>query len=315
MRSFSFLAVAIALATTSTLPVFAQQQLCNGYAELCAKTYDKVAYATTHNAFASTPKALAANQENDIPTQLKDGVRAFMLDAYRPPSGASNDIQLCHTSCDVLNAGTLTKTLGQVKAFLDANPNEVITIFWENAQELPASQFQAAYTAAGLASYLHTQPSGSTTWPTLAAMISSKKRIVNFIDSGADASVPWLMNEYDYVFETPYAITRGAEYPCTIDRPKGDLPQPGAAAQTNGPDLVGHINKCQSTFSQNPTFVAVDFYQKGSLLELVAQLNGVEYNGKGATQVSPTGKNAGNQVQATLVAGGALAVLTGFLTI
>ena len=39
--------------------------------------------------------------------------------------------------------------------------------------------------------YLYTQPAGSTTWPTLASMISSKKRLLNFVDSGADASVPW----------------------------------------------------------------------------------------------------------------------------
>lgn len=30
-----------------------------------------------------------------------------------------------------------------------------------------------------------------------------------------------LMAEYDFIFETPYAITKGSEYPCTIDRPKG----------------------------------------------------------------------------------------------
>jgi hypothetical protein len=31
-----------------------------------------------------------------------------------------------------------------------------------------------------------------------------------------------LMSEYDFIFETPYAISKGQEYPCTIDRPKGE---------------------------------------------------------------------------------------------
>lgn len=102
----SFLA-AISLLASSSM-VLAQTQLCNGYAALCAKPYSEVSYATTHNAYAYTPPgALAANQVNDIPTQLKDGIRAFMLDAYKLPSGATNDIELCHTSCTFSNGGLI----------------------------------------------------------------------------------------------------------------------------------------------------------------------------------------------------------------
>jgi hypothetical protein len=28
------------------------------------------------------------------------------------------------------------------------------------------------------------------------------------------------MAEYDFIFETPWQITAGSEYPCTVDRPK-----------------------------------------------------------------------------------------------
>ncbi|KAF9157470.1 hypothetical protein DFQ26_008705 [Actinomortierella ambigua] len=294
MRPSSFLSLTTLVAALLTVSpnnqAHAQAQVCNGYAELCTKPYNQVTYATTHNAYAfSPPGALAANQDNDIPTQLKDGIRAFMLDAYAAAS--PSDIQLCHGNCQLLNGGPLSKTLGQFKTFLDANPNEVVTILWENAGNLPPSQFQA----------------GSTNWPTLAEMISSGKRLVNFIDDGYSASVPWLMNEYSFIFETPWQIPKGSAYPCTIDRPAGgqqqsmyvlnhfisgqistggqsiDVPQRGAAEQTNGPDLVSHVNECVSTFKQNPAFLAIDFYEKGSLLQTVAQLNGVTYVGKGPT--------------------------------
>ncbi|KAG0257594.1 hypothetical protein BG011_003874 [Mortierella polycephala] len=311
MRTSFILSAATALLASSLVLRSDAQQLCNGYSELCAKTYDKVAYATTHNAFAYQRGALAANQENDISTQLKDGIRALMLDSY---NGAGGDIQLCHSSCELLDAGTLTKTLGQVKAFMDANPNEVVTIFFENAGKLSPAQFQASYAAAGLDSYSHTQPTGSTAWPTLTEMISGGKRLVTFLDTGADASVPWLMSEYDYVFETPYRIPAGAEYPCTIDRPKDqqrqmyvlnhfvygaignisqglDLPQPGLAVKTNGDDLATHINTCQSTLNQMPNFIAVDFYDKGSILQLVAQVNNVKWDGKGPTTPKSTNVN------------------------
>ncbi|CAO3569702.1 unnamed protein product [Mortierella alpina] len=307
MRSSLILSLGALLATSLLMQTDAQQQLCNGYAQLCAKTYDKVAYATAHNAYAYTPPGgLGTNQNNDIPTQLKDGIRAFMLDAYNPPSGDTSDIQLCHSTCSLVDAGPLSKTLGQLKAFMDANPNEVITILWENAANLSPARYQAVYTAAGLVPYSYT-PTSNGAWPTLAEMISSKKRLVSFLDNGADASVPWLMAEYDFVFETPWSIPKDTPYPCTVDRPKDqrkpmyvlnhfisgqiqsggttiDVPQSGAAEKTNGPDLLTHINTCLSTFNQSPNFIAVDFYEKGSVLQTVAQVNGVQWNGKLPTQ-------------------------------
>ncbi|KAG0272190.1 hypothetical protein BGZ95_012063 [Linnemannia exigua] len=310
VRTSLFLTVGILLASSTSWVQHAaaqQQQQCNGYAELCSRTYDKVAFATTHNAYAITPVGgLATNQVNNIAVQLKDGVRAFMLDAYNSPAGNPNEIQLCHGVCKLLDGGPLTATLQQIKTFMDANPNEVITILWENAENLKPAHFQAVYSAAGMSPYLHAQAKGAKAWPTLAQMIASKKRLVNFIDAGADASVPWLMAEYDFVFETPYMIPKGTAYPCTVDRPKDQrkqmyvlnhfisgvfnvgstsiaLPQPDAADQTNGPDLITHINSCQTTFKQIPNFVAVDFYQKGSLLESVAKVNKVTWNGKEAT--------------------------------
>ena len=72
-----------------------------------------------------------------------------------------------------------------------------------------------------------------------------------------------------------------------------DMPQPGAANQTNGPDLTSHVNACQTTFKQTPNFVAVDFYEKGNLLQTVAQVNGVKWNNKAATQPTTKGTGAG----------------------
>ncbi|CAO3571808.1 unnamed protein product [Mortierella alpina] len=303
MRPAFALSAATALLVSSLVHSSHAQQVCNGYAELCAKSYDKVAFATTHNAFASSAGALGANQNNDIPIQLKDGIRAFMLDSYSPGTGNTGEIQLCHTACTLLDGGTLSKTLGQIKVFLENNPNEVITIFFENAGNL-------GITISGMDKYSHTQPTASGTWPTLGEMIATGKRLVSFIDSGADANVPWLMSEYDYIFETPYSIPRDTPYPCTIDRPKDqrrqlyvlnhfvsgtlnlngqaiDVPQPGLANVTNAIDLTNHINSCQTTFSQIPNFIAVDFYEQGSILQATAAVNGVAWNGKEPTQPTP----------------------------
>ncbi|GJJ68949.1 hypothetical protein EMPS_01295 [Entomortierella parvispora] len=320
MRSSFTLAATTVLVASSLFMASSveAQQLCNGYAALCSKQYSQVAYATTHNAYAFTPAgsrpALAANQDNNITTQLKDGIRALMLDAYNVPSGNPDDIELCHTSCTLFDGGLLSTTLAEIKTFMEANPNEVITIFWENAGNLTPAHFQIVYQAAGMVDYSYTQPVGNNTWPTLAEMISSGKRLVSYLDDGADASVPWLMAEYDFIFETPYAIPTGGPYLCTVDRPRDqrksmyvlnhfvsgnltldgvvvDIPQPGAALQTNGAALVSHVNNCTQVFSQSASFIAVDFYEKGSVMQTVAQVNGVTFNGILPTQ--PTNSTSG----------------------
>ncbi|GJJ77768.1 hypothetical protein EMPS_10127 [Entomortierella parvispora] len=322
MRPSFISTLGVLLTVCTVLPQTGAQQLCNGYAELCAKPYSQVSYATAHNAYAFAPRnGIATNQDNNIQIQLKDGIRAFMLDAYNVPSGNPNDIELCHTSCSLLDGGPLSKTLALFKAFMDANPNEVITILWENAQNLTPTHFQTVYNASGLVPYSYAQAKGNTTWPTLAQMIASGKKLVSYLDTGADASVPWLMAEYDFIFETPWNLVKGGGYPCTVDRPKdqrkqmyvlnhfiyGDfklgnttvsIPQKGSANQTNGPDLTSHVNSCETTFNQIPSFVAVDFYEIGLLLQMVAKVNNVTWNGQLATQPPPlpgaTGPGSGS---------------------
>jgi hypothetical protein len=57
---------------------------CNGYAELCDRPLDEVAFAGTHNAMSSAtyPNWLFAQQERDLEGQLDDGIRALLIDAH-----------------------------------------------------------------------------------------------------------------------------------------------------------------------------------------------------------------------------------------
>ncbi|CAB4401709.1 unnamed protein product [Rhizophagus irregularis] len=280
--------------------IVSSQKACNGYPELCGKLYSGIAYPTTHNAYAYG-KSVAANQNYDIPTQLKDGIRGFMLDANFPTNN-TNEVHLCHSSCDLLDQGPAATTLKQIGTWLDDNPNEVITILWENAGKVPAAMFNSIYTQSGFVKYAHFQEVGKD-WPTLNDMIGSGKRVVNFVDTGADPSVQWLMPEYSYVFETPFENENANAFTCTVDRPKNqerpmyvlnhflygtlaistsiDVPQPDKANTTNSASLADHAKKCQQTFDKIPNFIAVDFYDQGSdnqnVLSITADLNGVQY--------------------------------------
>ena len=55
-------------------------------------------------------------------------------------------------------------------------------------------------------------------------MIDSGKRVVVFLDAGADTdrSVPYILPEFQMVWETPFSVT-DASFPCSVDRIAGPL--------------------------------------------------------------------------------------------
>ncbi|RUS30869.1 PLC-like phosphodiesterase [Jimgerdemannia flammicorona] len=320
--------------TTAALAAVASAQ-CNGDSSLCTKKFSEVAYVTTHNAYASTSNT-AANQHYDIVQQLTDGVRGFMLDAHKPSSGTSNDIELCHESCSILDAGPLVATLTKMKSWLDANPGEVITIFWENFDNFTPAQFQSSYTSSGISSMVWTQTVGQA-WPTLQSMIDANQRVVNFVDTGANYTVaPWLHAEYDFVFETPFSVLNESGFVCTVDRPKNpanqnsmmyvmnhflygslsiagieiELPQPGKVNTTNSDASLGLQERtCTSTFGRIPNYIAVDFYEAGDVFQLLASMNGVTYvekqlGGTKTTSSSNSQATTGNKISITIGNGG-----------
>lgn len=166
------------------------QQACNGYSSLCSKSYNQVSYLTTHNSYAYISN-VGQNQHYDVQTQLNDGIRGLKLSAVR--SANYTGVELCHTACHMLDAGTAHGTLGVIASWLKTNPNEVVTIMWNNVGNFTASELQSEYQqASGIMDYLYVQPDNNYTWPTLSDMINSGKRLVNFMDINADqTTVPW----------------------------------------------------------------------------------------------------------------------------
>lgn len=85
-----------------------------------------------------------------------------------------------------------------VKTWLDANPNEVLSLLIVNIDNLPASAYGTVFARVGLdtISYAPTaSPIPATGWPTLGTLIDSGKRLLTFLDNGADlAAVPYLID-------------------------------------------------------------------------------------------------------------------------
>ena len=255
------------------------QEPCNGRSELCDLRFDLVAYATSHNAMSNrAARWVAPNQEVGITAQLEFGVRALMLDTY----DFNGQSMLCHGSCS-LGRQPLVDGLGEVKAFLDAHPREVISIIFESY--LSADKTAEAFTAAGLTPMLYAHSAGAP-FATLGELVEANTRLFVVTDSGGGA-YPWYHDVWDEAWETDYSNATMEDFSCAPNRgTRGNalfilnrfLTNPVAyrdlAVQANAnPAFLAFAEECWATGGQVPNFVTVDFVDEGALFEVVDALN------------------------------------------
>lgn len=262
----------------------AQADGCNGATALCARRFNEVAYATTHNAMSNAEDQFQApNQHYAVTRQLQDGVRALMLDIHV----YQNEVYLCHEDCQFLGRKLLLDGLAEIRTFLHDHPNEIVSIIFESY--VSAEQTAAVFQQAGLLPFLHAQPRNQP-WPTLAEMIDSGRRLVVFSDTGA-APIAWYHHVWNYAFETPYSFEKAADFTCAPNR--GDpahslfilnhfltrtVGRPQLAEMVNYNPLLGErAAQCMASNDRLPNFVTVDFYDIGDVLGVVDGLNGVTH--------------------------------------
>jgi hypothetical protein len=131
-------------------------------------------------------------------------------------------MMLCHTSCDIINVGTLEAYLTTVAQWMRKNPYDVVTILIGNYDYVSPQNFTEPIMNSGLYDMAYTPskiPMGLDDWPTLSEMILTGKRAVFFMDYQANqTAIPWLMDEFSQMWETPFSPT-DANFPCTEQRP------------------------------------------------------------------------------------------------
>lgn len=268
--------------------------LCNGYASLCGRRLDQVTLPATHNSMASEAEGFAvANQHVGLARQLDDGIRGLLFDVYEwedpdDPDGAPG-LWLCHGLCQI-GATPAGPWLGTLAAFLEDHPREVVVAIIED--HAPAGLITAALEDAGLGALAYTHPAGAP-WPTLAEMIASDHRFVVGLEQGGGQPA-WLHHAWDIFWDTPYSFESASDFSCACNRgcpPPGEsppsklflvnhwlsnpLPVPAAAAQTNAFEVLhGRAATCADEAGQQPTLLAVDFYDDGDLFQVVDALNG-----------------------------------------
>jgi hypothetical protein len=306
---------------------------CNGYAVLCDRAYDEVAYPATHNAMAAAdqPGWFFAEQPDGILSQLDHGIRVLLVDSWygqrtqRPGIVANTDQSraaalaearqsfgaaalqsalrlrdaldltprgpvepyLCHALCE-LGSTKWLPVMDQVRAWLEAHPDEVVTLFVQDTVS-PADTARV-FDQAGLLPYVYTPASDGQQWPTLRQMIESGQRLVVMMEeqSGGDR-YPWLLPGFRLVQDTPYLFRRPSQFSCAPNRGPADASlfllnhwitnkrrEVTNATRVNARDvLLPRAEQCEEERGLLPNFVAVDFYDRGDLFGVVDTLNGI----------------------------------------
>ncbi len=257
---------------------------CNGSAGLCDLPYDRVAYATSHNAMSNADDGwLLPNHRHGIERQLIDGVRAMMLDVHL----WDGQVMLCHSYCEVQGSSVgqrpLVDALEAVRAFLVENPGEVVSLIFE--AYVPADQVAAAFAQAGLEPLLYAHPAGQA-WPRLGELVAADTRLVVFTDE-QPGQPAWYLDLWAEAFETDWDVERPEDFSCEKRRGSGDnalfilnhfitapVASEAAAEQVNAADvLLTRAQACAERWGRPVNFVTVDFYSLGELAAVVAELN------------------------------------------
>jgi len=269
-----------------------------------------VAFAATHNSMsaADQPGWRFAQQEKGIPAQLEAGIRGLLIDMYygvRTSRGIQNvplqkvgrrglgraagrDVYLCHALCG-LGATRATDALRDVRDFLAGHPREVLVVSVED--HVRPLDVARVFEQSGLGDYVWRGPLGAGRFPTLREMVEQNERVVVMAENRT-GGIPWLRDQFSLVQETPYRFGApaevAAESSCRLNRgaaghplfllnnwvDTSPLPRRSNAAVVNSRvALLRRARTCQRLRERLPHLVAVDFYEQGDVLGVVAILN------------------------------------------
>lgn len=247
MQGLLFLSALLGLASPATLQP-RQNVACNNSPDLCSKSYSSIAHLGAHDSpflrDASTGDSTSGNQYFNSSVQLSAGVRMLTAQVHK----SSTEWHLCHTSCDLLDAGLLSTWLAEIKSWMDSNPNDVVSVLLVNSDNASPAELATEFTSSGITKYSYTPPSTSsapTTWPTLQTLISAGTRLMTFVasldQSTIDSTNSYLMDEFTFIFENPFTNTSPSNFTCLPNRPSSVNGDIQTALSANLMPLMNHF--------------------------------------------------------------------------
>ncbi len=276
---------------------------------------------------ADSPGWFIANQRRTIKRQLEDGIRLFLIDPHwgaqddkgkvrtdfeaegrsrnrvaksLPPEvlkaaerlvgrlgvgdeGGERDVWLCHTVCE-LGATRMVDTLTVIRRFLEENRGEVVILFIE--PYVRPREIEAVFKRAKLDRYVTTLERDEPL-PTLGQLVNRNRRVIVFTENDANGVVPWYLDGFSFVQDTPLGAKTRDELRCkrargTEDSPLlmlnhwADLFPPRLRANRpfqREPFILQRAHRCARKLGLPVNLIAVDHYDQGDLIPAVQALN------------------------------------------
>ncbi|CAE6997969.1 hypothetical protein CFE70_000585 [Pyrenophora teres f. teres 0-1] len=292
------------------------QNACNNSPDLCSRAYNNITYLGAHNSpflrNEQTSFSTSGNHYYNTTVQLDSGVRLLSGQLHKTNESGAEAWHLCHSSCNLLDAGSLGSWLTEIKTWMDANPRDIVTVLLVNADSASPTDLGPIFSQSGIDKLAYTPPSTTTLpkqWPTLDALISNNTRLMTFVASLPQPSsqYPYLMNEFTFIFENDFENTNPSNYSCNPNRPT-NLANPSAAQSSGRMFLQNHflystqlfgiqspnetyvnvtnsasgfgslgdaLGECTAVYGKPANFVLVDFFNVGPAIESVDRANGV----------------------------------------
>jgi hypothetical protein len=195
----------------------------------------------------------------------------------------SPQLYLCHTLCE-LGADPLAKELEVIRRFLQRHPGEVLVVIVEDY--VPPEAIAAAFADAGLDPFVATLHDGQRL-PTLGELVRSDRRLLVFAEVKG-GSPAWYMPAFTFIQDTPLGAVSPTQLSCSRYRgaPNTSLmlinhwippfpPNPQLnAAIGRKVFLRERVRRCMRERHTDGAIVAVDFYERTSVVAVARELNG-----------------------------------------
>lgn len=255
--------------------------------------FDQVTYLGTHNSFSNLQEGFIYCQQYwSFDNQLKHGIRNFSLDLWY----GGETIYLCHGECAnestwarlaLTSPKTLRSYLVKIKAFLDAHPEEIISLSFERYVS-NEDVYKDILSVPGLFEYVLTPEfydplKNDGLWPVIGGLVSMGKRLIIF-DTGSPEKYGF--GTRTYLIRNMYgklSINGASE---VRDKPSGailfDMSYFGTVTSPlpihNSPATLQQLlNACQEKnlipVGKSPNFVALDNVHLGNAMRWVNALN------------------------------------------
>lgn len=137
----------------------------------------------------------------------------------------------------------------------------MVTLLLVNSDNVAVTKLDPLFQEAGIKDLAYTPTSPSIfNFPTLQELVKNKTTAVTFLSTSATTSVPYLIDEFSYVFETAFEVTDPSNFSCIAERPSavngtGNL----KAATQSRMGLMNHflyqeVGEGLGIFSPNETY-------------------------------------------------------------